>query len=153
MHLSPQWLRLLSVLKRWFCTLLLIRCWLFLPLWDSVIVLCFVMRYLMSILVLQSFWWGREGRLLCLVCLPGAWCMCGSSSRCRGLSAVCDYGISWSYSLFLIKRDARLSVTVSAYHWGQIIRFCLSRLNLERFLLDVPWKGYSYLNAHLFFVF
>ena len=25
----------------------------------------------MSILVLQSSWWGRENWLLCLVCLPG----------------------------------------------------------------------------------
>ena len=34
--------------------LLLIRCLLLLPLWNSVIVICFVVRYLMSILVLQS---------------------------------------------------------------------------------------------------
>ena len=31
--------------------LLLIRCLLLLPLWNSVIVICFVVRYLMSILV------------------------------------------------------------------------------------------------------
>ena len=37
----------------------------FLPLWESVIVLCFVVRYFMSILVLQSSWWGRESWLLC----------------------------------------------------------------------------------------
>ena len=34
--------------------LLLIRCWLLLPLWDSVIVICFVVPYFVSILVLQS---------------------------------------------------------------------------------------------------
>ena len=34
--------------------LLLIRCGLLLQLWDSVIVLCFVVRYCVSILVLQS---------------------------------------------------------------------------------------------------
>ena len=33
---------------------LLIRCCLLLPLWDSVIVLCVVVRYFVSILVLQS---------------------------------------------------------------------------------------------------
>ena len=33
MHLSPRWLRLLSVLRLWFCC------------WDSVIGLCFVVRY------------------------------------------------------------------------------------------------------------
>ena len=31
-------------------------CLLLLPLWESVIVLCFVIRYFMSILVLQSSW-------------------------------------------------------------------------------------------------
>ena len=34
--------------------LLLLTCLLLLPLWESVIVLCFVVRYFMSILVLQS---------------------------------------------------------------------------------------------------
>ena len=34
-------------------------------------VLCFVVRYFMSILVLQSSWWGRESWLLYLICLPG----------------------------------------------------------------------------------
>ena len=35
--------------------------------------LCFVVRYFMSILVLQSSRWGREREswLLCFVCLPG----------------------------------------------------------------------------------
>ena len=44
---------------------------LLLPLWESVIVLCFVLRYFMYILVLQSSRLGRESWLLCLVCLPG----------------------------------------------------------------------------------
>ena len=43
-----------------------------LTLWDSVIVLCFVLRYFVSILVLQSSRWGRESWLLCFVCLPGS---------------------------------------------------------------------------------
>ena len=65
--------------------LLLIRCWLLLPLWEYVIVLCFVVRYFASILVLQSSWWRRESWLLCFVCLPGvSWLLCGSSSRCHG---------------------------------------------------------------------
>ena len=52
--------------------LLLTSCLLLLPLWESVIVLCFVVRYFMSILVLQSSCrWGRESCLLCLICLPG----------------------------------------------------------------------------------
>ena len=53
-----------------------IRCLLLLPLRESVIVLCFVVRYFMSIQVLQSSWGGgggggRESWLLCLICLPG----------------------------------------------------------------------------------
>ena len=73
MHLSPppRWLRLLSVLRRWFCC-----CWLFclllLPLWESVIVLCFVVRCFVSVLVLQSSWWGKE--LVTLLNLS-SWCL------------------------------------------------------------------------------
>ena len=64
--------------------LLLTFCLLLLPLWESVIVICFVVRYFMSILVLQSSWWGRESWLLCLICLPGVlWWLSGSSSRCH----------------------------------------------------------------------
>ena len=44
---------------------------LLLPLWESVIVLCFIVRYFMSILVLQPSWWGRESWLLYFACLPG----------------------------------------------------------------------------------
>ena len=98
MHLSPpppRWLRLLSVLRRWFCC-----CWFFclllLPLWESVIILCFVVRYFMSILVLQSSWWGRESWLLCLICLRDGWVALLRGAM--GLAAVCDCGIFWSYS-------------------------------------------------------
>ena len=63
--------------------LLLIRGKLLLPSWDSVIVLCFVVRSFVSILILQSSRWGRESWLLCFACLPGvSWLLCGSSSRC-----------------------------------------------------------------------
>ena len=90
--LSPQWFRLLSVLRRWFCC-----CWLFLPLWDSVIFLCFVMRYFVSILVLQSSWWGRESWLLCWVCLLGvSWWLCGWY---HGFVCSLWLWVSWSYSL------------------------------------------------------
>ena len=55
-------------------------------LWESVIVLCFVVRYFMFILVLQSSWWGRESWLLCLICLPGvSWWLSGFSLRCHGV--------------------------------------------------------------------
>ena len=55
-----------------------------LAMWDSAIVLCFVVCYFVSILVLLSSWWGRECWLLCFVCLPVvSWLLCGSSSRCH----------------------------------------------------------------------
>ena len=53
--------------------LLLIRCCLLFPLWDSVIVLCVAVRYFVSILVLQSSRWDRESGLLRFVCLPDVW--------------------------------------------------------------------------------
>ena len=95
---TTRWLRLVSVLRRWFFC-----CWLFLfillPLWESLAVLCFVVRYFMSILVLQSSWLGRESWLLCLVCLPGvSWRLCASSSRYHGF--VCDLWL-WYFLIIL----------------------------------------------------
>ena len=53
--------------------ILLTFCLLLLPLWESVIVLCFVIRYVMSILVLQSsLMWKRE--LVALLDLS-SWCL------------------------------------------------------------------------------
>ena len=49
--------------------LLSIRCRLLLPLCDSVIALCFVVRYYVPILVLQPPRWRRESSLLCFVSL------------------------------------------------------------------------------------
>ena len=74
--------------------LLLIPCGLLLRLWDSVIILCFVVHYFVSILVLQSSRWGRESWLLCFVCLPGVLRLVVASNDAMGLSAVCDCGIS-----------------------------------------------------------
>ena len=53
MHLSPP-VALAAVRSKAVVLLLLTFCLLLLPLWESVIVLCFVVRYFMSILVLQS---------------------------------------------------------------------------------------------------
>ena len=80
--------------------LLLTFCLLLLPLWESVIVLCFVLRYFISILVLQSSWWGRESWLLFLICLLGvSWWLSGSSSRCHGV--VCSLWL-WYFLIILI---------------------------------------------------
>ena len=106
MHLSAQW--------RWFCC-----CWfvfdLLLPLWVSVIVLCFVVRYVVSILVLQS----SRSWLLCFVCLPGvSWLL---SSWCLMIVVFlvshdcCLPGVSWVLSswclmivVFLVSHDCCL---------------------------------------------
>ena len=61
---------------------------------DSVIVLCFVVRYLVSILVLQSSLWGRESWFLCFVCFLGVSCRVALPHDATALSAVCDCGIS-----------------------------------------------------------
>ena len=55
MHLSPP-VTWAAVPSKAVVLLLLTFCLLLLPLWESVIVLCFVVRYVMSILVLQSSW-------------------------------------------------------------------------------------------------
>ena len=69
-------------------------------LWIHIFSVTIRINFEFVILVLQSSWWGRESWLLCLICLPGvSWWLSRSSSRCHGLSAVCDCGISWSYSL------------------------------------------------------
>ena len=41
------------------------------PVVGVLVVVCFVVRYFMSILVLQTSRWGRDSWLLCLVFLPG----------------------------------------------------------------------------------
>ena len=61
-----------------------------LTLWHSVIVLCFVIRYFMSILVLQSSWWGSASWLLCMfVFLPSGDCCVALPRGAMGLSLVC----------------------------------------------------------------
>ena len=79
--------------------LLLTCCLLLLPFRESVIVLCLVVCYFMSILVLQSSWWGRESWLPCLVCLPDvSWLLCGSSSWCHRF--VCSLWL-WYFLIIL----------------------------------------------------
>ena len=98
MHLSPP-VALAAVRSKVVVLLLMILCWLLLPLWDSAIILCFVMRYFVSILVLQSSRLGRERWLLCFFCLPGVlWLLCGFSSRCKGF--VCSLWL-WHFLIIL----------------------------------------------------
>ena len=81
--------------------LLLTCCLLLLPLCESVIVLCFVVRSFMSILVLQSSWWAKEraGCFALFVFLVSRDFGVALPHGAMGLFAFCDCGISWSYSL------------------------------------------------------
>ena len=98
MHLSLRWLRLLSVLRRWTVVVdSLFMC----P--SLFVVLCLV-HYFVSFLGLHSYGRGRESWLLCFtwICLSESYfwmCSVAPPRDAVGWSAVCDCGISWSYSL------------------------------------------------------
>ena len=70
--------------------LLLIRCLLLLPLWDSVIVVCFLVRYFISILLDGK---ERAGCFTLFVFLVSCDCFVALSHDATGLSAVCYCGI------------------------------------------------------------
>ena len=66
---TPWWLRLLSILRWWFCC-----CWSIVQftshcLWEFCVCLCFVMHYFVPTLVLKSSWRGIESCLLFYYCL------------------------------------------------------------------------------------
>ena len=96
---------------------------------QIVIVLCFVVRYFMSILILQSSWWGRESWLLCLVCLPGvSWWLNGSSSGCHGV--VCGlwlwyFLIILTYYFCLGRKESCLLLHVNMSMVGLSVSLCL----------------------------
>ena len=90
MHFSPL-VALVAVRSKAVVLLFMVRCWLLLPLWNSVIVLCFVVRYFLSILVLQS------SQLVALL-YGVSWLLCGSSSRCHGF--VCSLWL-WYFLIIL----------------------------------------------------
>ena len=118
MHSSTA-VALAAVCSKAVFLLLLIRCWLLPPLRDSILVPCFVVSYFVSILVLQSSWWGRESWLLAkFVFLVSRDCCVALPHDATGLSAVCKCGISRSYSLtifywFLIFATALIFVVAS----------------------------------------
>ena len=90
MHLSFQ-VAQTAVRSNTVALLLLTFCLLLLPLWESVIGLCFVVLYLMSILASR---WGRESWLLCLVFLVSRDGCVALLRGAMGLYAVCDCVIS-----------------------------------------------------------
>ena len=71
MHLSLPPVALTAFCSKAVVLFLLIHCLLLLPLLVGVLclVLGFVMQYLVSFLVLQSSYWGRESWLLYFFCL------------------------------------------------------------------------------------
>ena len=109
----------------------------------------------MSILVLQSSWWGRESWLLCLICLPGvSWWLGGSSSRCHGV--VCDLWLWY----FLIILTIFASVNITFEGWLILVLtekmhhlFCYMALYVP--LFQVIYEVFSYLwiySSQLFLV-
>ena len=119
MHLSPK-VAFADVRSKAVVLFLLIRGWLLLPLWDSVIVLCIVVRYFVSILVLQSSRWGRKSWLLCFVCLPGvSWLLYGYSSRCYGF--VCRLWL-W-YFLIILTYYLGKGLPFGSFVWDVVLCF------------------------------
>ena len=119
--------------------LLLTFCLLLLPLWESLIVLCFVVRYFISILVLQSSWWGRENLLFCLLCLPGvSWWLSGSSSQCHGFVIVVFPDHIYSLTIFEKKiNPATLCDKFSQDQRGTNLEICPDQ-NLRLFMVTWP---------------
>ena len=83
-------------------------CLLLLPLWEFIIVLCFVVRYFMSLLVCNHLdGEERAGCFASFVFLVSRDCCVVLPQGVIGLSAASDCGISWSYSLlfFIYKKN------------------------------------------------
>ena len=114
-----------AVLRRWFCC-----CWSIVwytshCLWEFCVCLCFVMHYVVYILVLQLSWRGRISWLLCYYCLINVLLLlmcCGSSSWCRGL--VCSMWL-W-YFLFIF----RLVNVWEGYDSDKYVRLIALTLNI-----------------------
>ena len=112
-----------AVLSKAVVQLLLIYCFMYLPLFVGVRVgLCFGIHHFMSFLVLQSSWRGRESWLLCFYCILDFLILqmsCSSSSRCCGLV----YSMwSW-YSLIILTYFLYYDLTVVCLHtpWNKCI--------------------------------
>ena len=131
-----------------------------LSLWESVTVLCFVVRYFLSILVLQSSWWGRESWLLCLIFPPGVlWWLSGSSSRCHGV--VCGWWLWYSLIIFTyyfcfenenIHSCIRTICVLWRFHFkwmelGLYLAQSVDLLSYLRFVFAKRWIG-SYSGRH-----
>ena len=92
--------------------LLLIRCWLLLPLWGSVFVPCLFVHCYVSFLVLQSSWWGKESWLLFVFLVS-----CSSSSRCREL--VCSLWLRYFLTILIYFFHTYPLFKASAKEWDR----------------------------------
>ena len=119
MHLSPpQWLRMLSVLRRWFCC-----CWLLFI--DTPIVgvcncskFCCTLLYVHSSLAIILM---RKRELVALLNSSSWWLVMVVRlflAVPQGCLGVCDCGISWSYSLTIcIALCYEGSSNLGKYNW------------------------------------
>ena len=105
MHLSPQWLWLLTVLRQWFCC-----CWFVVDCYSH----CGIMQlfHVLLCVILCSLYFcnhldgeERSGCFGLFVFLVSRDCCVALSHDATALSAVCDCGISWSYSLFFVTME------------------------------------------------
>ena len=93
----------------------------------------------MSILVLQSSWWGRESWLLCLICLPGVtWWFSGSSSRCHRV--VCCLWL-WYFLIILTYYFCRM---LQGEHSAMLSTFIQLSFVIKIFVLSIfEWLFYT----------
>ena len=97
MHLSPWWLRLLSVLRRWFCFVDL----LFIV--TPIVGVCNCCMFCCTLLYVHSsiaiILMGKREQVALLNCLPGvSWWLSSSSLRCHGV--VCGLWL-WYFLIIL----------------------------------------------------
>ena len=103
----PQWARLLSILRWWFCFCLFIVYCCYNCLWGVMLSPCFIFQYFMSILVMHSSCWGRQSWLLYNYCILGVmWLLpfFAASSWCCGLDSsvwLWHFLVIFSYCLIL----------------------------------------------------
>ena len=113
MHLSPP-VAWAAVRSKVVVLLLLTFCLLLLPLWESVIVLCFVVRYFMSILALQSIILMGKRELVALLNLS-SWCLVMVERLFLAVPRGCQRFVMW-YFLIIFTYNFCLKLTRVSYY-------------------------------------
>ena len=128
--------------------LLLIHCWLFHPLWDSVIALCFAVRYFMPILVLQPFDGEERGGCFALL---SSWCLVIDVRFLLMMPRVClqfvilvfpdhTHLIIFNIKIWLTVIVVRYSILISFLKEILIIDGCLAQDKMAKFALPSSIK-------------